>query len=228
VRRFQVTSLGAVGDALTLDEEARRHLVTVLRARAGEAVELFDGKGHAAIAEVVTADKRAAVVRQTTPPSRQCPDIEVHLGIATLKGPAMDLAVRMATEAGVTHLHPMRTARSVATGDRAERWLRIAASAAAQCGRADIPEVEEVAAFHEVVSRLSALPRRFVAHVASAGAAPGAPNTTAAALLVGPEGGFEEEEVRRAVEAGYAPLSLGRWVLRAPTAAAVAVALVAG
>lgn len=167
--------------------------------------------------------KREATARVTGPVVHLAPRASRHLALAVLKGPAMDDAVRMATEAGMTHLHPVLAERSVATGDRAERWVRIAESAAQQCLRADVPTVHEPASLPDVLERLSGVLHRFVAHPASTDAAhPGA--EADAAVLIGPEGGWTDAEVRAAREAGWTPLRLGPWVLRARTAAPVAVA----
>src|SRR5699024_1577787 len=116
-----------------------------------------------------------------------------------------------------THIHPFLAARSVAKGDRRDRWERIVASAAQQCGRADLPRLVPVAPLPEVLGALPPLDLR-VGH-------PGAPSLGPAegpaGLVVGPEGGLTERELQRLLAHGARPMGLGRWVLRADTAVAV-------
>lgn len=215
--------LPAEGREAELDAEASRHLVQVLRVGPGEAVVLFDGKGWEAPGLVVHAHKRTTVVRCTGPATDRRPPTEVHLLLGVPKQPAMDLAVRMATEAGVTHLHPVQTARAVPRDPRAERWDRIALSAAEQCGRADVPEVLPVAPLVTCIQRLDHVADR---RVALPGGPAGGRAASHVAVLVGPEGGLTDEEVRAALQADFAPLGLAPFTLRACTAAAVAVAVV--
>lgn len=223
--RVRVPALVPQGQRLVLDREASKHLVQVLRLREGEALVVFDGLGSEADAALERADRGAAVVAVTSPPRERRPVHALHLLLGVPKGPAMDLAVRMATEAGMTHLHPVHTKRAVPRSEKVDRWERIAVSAAEQCGRADVPVVLPPASLIDAIHRLDGVPDRRVA-------LPGAPACPAAsgpaAVLVGPEGGLTDAEVRLAEETGFRPAGLGRFVLRACTAAAVAVATTSG
>jgi 16S rRNA (uracil1498-N3)-methyltransferase len=221
VRRFLHRPLHDVGEALTLSAEASHHLCRVLRVRVGEPILLFDGEGLQAQAVVVDDAPGAAKVTLREAPRPCRPAHRVHLALGLLKGPAMDDAVRMATEAGMTDLHPVLARRSVATGDRIDRWERIAASAAQQCGRADVPTIRAPARLADVLRTLADVPAR---HIALPGADRAPQPHGDAAVLVGPEGGWTDDEVEHAIAAGFTPLGLGSWVLRAATAAPVAVA----
>lgn len=223
-RRARVDALPAIGSPCPLSADASRHLIQVLRQRVGDAVELFDGAGLTAPAVITVADKRAAVVEVTGPPVRRAPAHALHLGLAVLKGSAMDDALRMATEAGATHIHPILAGRSVPTDGRPDRWQRITEVAAVQCLRADVPLVADAAPLHAVLDRLALVPDR---RIATPGASRTPPAAGDAAVLVGPEGGWSPEERAAADRFGFAPLGLGAWMLRADTAAAVACALVA-
>lgn len=223
MRRAHVEVLPREGEIVTLDAETSKHLVQVLRMAPGDGVVLFDGRGHEVDGEIVDDHKRRATVRAVGAARFVAPAHEVHLLVGIPKGQAMDLAVRQATEAGVTHVHPVETERAVPRGGKADRWRTIAASAAAQCGRADVPEVLEPVGLAEALEAVAHVGDKRVAH-------PGGEALGRAvgdvAVLLGPEGGLTDAEVDQAVAAGFVAMGLGRWILRTSTAAAVAVAMV--
>jgi 16S rRNA (uracil1498-N3)-methyltransferase len=224
VRRFRVDEIPADGGLLVLGDAAAHHLVHVLRLTTGAPVAVFDGRGGEADAEVVSAGDPGATLRIRGERRSAAPRWPLHLLLGLPKGPAADLAVRMATESGVTELHLVLTRRSVATGDRTDRWARIAESAARQCGRADVPRVHAVV---PLATAIAALPDGLDRRVAVPGAERALPARGPAAVLVGPEGGLADDEVALARRAGFVAVGLGAWILRADTAAAVAVALTA-
>ncbi len=222
MRRFAVDLLGGPGDRLTVSADVAHHLVDVCRARPGQAIVVFDGAGHQATA-VLRELGPPVVVEQQSAASRSAPDVPLWALVAVVKGNAMEHALRMGTEAGVTHFLPCLTARTVPKGDRHERWQRVVQGAAAQCGRADVPTLFALAPLDEQVALLPPGLTRFVA-------APGAARAEAsgpAAFAIGPEGGWAQAELASLLEAGWQPLGLGSWVLRADTAVAVAAAMLA-
>ncbi len=219
MRRFQVADVGDVGASIVLPSDAAHHLVRVLRGKAGQTIELFDGDGHTALATVNDIDDGVVTVVineiRTTPTTRS-----VTLVLAVIKGPAMDAAVRMATEAGVARILPVLSSRSVAKGDRTERWARIATSAAQQSGRGDTPTI----AAPTTLTQALLLVDGATLYIAVPGSTEPVSGTNDAAVFVGPEGGWTPAEVSQVLAAGAHPISLGPWVLRADTAAAIAVA----
>jgi 16S rRNA (uracil1498-N3)-methyltransferase len=218
VRRVKVAGIGA--EALTLGPEEAHYLTRVLRLPMGSTVCAFDGRGNEV--EAVLVDRPTGPQLQPSGPVRDTPaPAPFHLFVALTKGPAMDLQVRMATELGVTAIHPVLAGRSVATGERIDRWLRIADAAARQCGRADTPEVRPILPFLEALQGQPDLPRR----IAAPGASPVPAPKGGAVVWVGPEGGWTRAELDAALTAGCAPIGLGPHVLRADTAVAAALAL---
>ncbi|MCB9779986.1 MAG: 16S rRNA (uracil(1498)-N(3))-methyltransferase [Alphaproteobacteria bacterium] len=219
MRRFPAPTLPGDGQLLILDEAASHHLLRVTGVAPGQAVELFDGSGGRATAVLESSDGQGrARLRQTSPTVvDRRPERWLVLGLP--KHAAMDTVVRMATELGVTCIQPVLAARSVAKGHRADRWLRIAESAAAQCGRSDLPELAPICSLADALDRVPARwDRRVLAPCGPAVAAISAP----CAVLIGPEGGLTAAEVQQAVAAGFQPEGWGDTVLRVDTAVAVA------
>jgi 16S rRNA (uracil1498-N3)-methyltransferase len=217
MRRAKVDTLPREGELLVLPTEVLHHLTRVLRLAPGTIVELFDGQGRCAEAELLD-DSR---VRVLTPSVLVAPHHELHLVIGVLKGPAMDLALRASTEVGMTHLHAVRTQRAVPTKARADRWERVVQAAARQCGRADVPTITWHERLREALEATRHVSTRRIG-------IPGGPSLSAttgdAAVLIGPEGGLAPREIEQAFADGYEAMGLGRWVLRACTAAPIALA----
>jgi 16S rRNA (uracil1498-N3)-methyltransferase len=211
-----------------------KHIAGVLRARTGETLVLCDGAGtdYDAVIEEISKEKvitriTAARVNQTEPPL----DITLLQGIP--KGDKMDLIIQKCVELGVNRFIPVTTARSVVrfrdardAAVKALRWRRIALEAAKQCDRGRIPVVEEPVGVEEALKLaggcgLKLLPYeeetdgslRSVLHDFVRSAA-----GNAAAIFIGPEGGFERSEAEEAVRSGFSSVKLGPRILRTETA----------
>jgi len=204
------------GEQLDLDPATAHHVTAVSRIARDEPFVLVDGRGGEAVVALVGSSRvegrevRRAGVR-----------IALHLVLAIPKGPAADHAVRMAVELGVTELHPAISARTVVRTPNVERWRRVAAAAAAQSGRSDLPVVH---AAEPLPIAAAAVPADHDRRVAVPGGPPLPPATGGAALLVGPEGGLSPEEVAVLFEGGWRPTGLGPTVLRVDTAVAAGLA----
>ena len=222
----------ATAPRVKLTEGQSQHLLTVLRLRPGEALEVFDGRGgrFQAVLAPFGLEIGAAL---PSPPRR----VDLVLVQALAKGEKMDLVVQKATELGVSRIVPLAAERSVVrleekrAGSRAARWRRIAQEAARQSGRADVPAVDEPCSWEAVFALLREDPERRgllldpgERALKLGDAARGAPRLL---LAAGPEGGFSAGERERAIEAGLLGVALGPLVLRSETAglAALAVAL---
>jgi 16S rRNA (uracil1498-N3)-methyltransferase len=162
--------------------------------------------------------------------------IPTYLAQALAKGERMDLVVQKSTELGARAVAPFTCERSVVrlepsrAAQRVERWRRIAAAAAAQCGRSDLPAIWPISSLEQVLERASQDGMRALmlweqeraTRLSEAVSEQPGPLM----LVVGPEGGFSEEEVARARALGARTVSLGRRVLRTETAALAALAVV--
>jgi 16S rRNA (uracil1498-N3)-methyltransferase len=236
------------GARVRLAPEEARHLRDVLRLKAGDEAFVFDGEGgeyRCVVAEGEGGGRRGALaleVRERVEPLRPESPLRLTLGVALLKGEKFDLVVQKATELGVGRIVPVVTKRADVrlheVGDGAKRvgrWQRLALEAAKQSGRARVPIVDAPLAFRSVVAAFaveaSAGARMLFAERSGRGLNEaieelrGArPNSVIA--LVGSEGGWEDEELSAAADAGWSIVTLGGRTLRAETAAiAVAVLL---
>jgi len=225
VLRLFVPSTQAAGGRVRIKGAELRHLRT-LRLRPGDVLVVFDEQGaeHEVRLERVGGREASAAIVATAQPARE-PPLALVLAPALLKSAKMDLVVQKATELGVARIATVRSRHTIGTG-HPERWQRIALAAAKQSGRTAVPVVDPPVALADLVrqpwpgvrvicwegersTRLAALP----------------PRADAAIIVVGPEGGFATDEVGDARAHGFTPVGLAPRILRAETAAVVAVAL---
>ena len=225
LRRLHVPTLPATGD-VRVDGDEGHHLVVVLRARVGDRFGIFDGRGREVDAQVVQVGKRDATLRIVAEREPRRAARDVVLCTAVPRGQRMEWLIEKCTEAGVGRVVPLMTARGVrdrVSENVLRRWRRAAVEAAKQCGRADVPDVSSPASLvdamatcrgrHLVIADPAA--DRELDDVVSALPGP-------LALLVGPEGGFDETEDHVARAAGALGARLGALILRIETAAVIA------
>lgn len=235
--RFYAPDADRSGLTVALPPGEAHQLVHVLRLRGGAAVRVFDGRGREFAGRVETAGRAAATVR-TLEPRAPSPEPAVRLTLATalLKGRATDAVIRDATMLGAAAIQPLTTARSraapQAAGAARERWRSIAVSSAKQCGRAVVPAIEPIAPLAAFTAAPTAAALRILlvepaarGPHASVGALSGRAAPAAAAIAVGPEGGWAAAEVEAAAAAGFELLTLGARTLRADAAPAAAIAV---
>ena len=227
---FLVDALPA-GDTAVLDGPEGRHAATVKRLREGEGLLLADGRGGLAHAVVTAVGKDALQLEVVDRRTVAAPAPRVLLAQALVKGDRGELAVELATEAGVDAVLPWRAARCVArweAGPRGEkalaRWRTTAREAAKQARRAWVPVVEEPVTTAALARRVAQARGALVLHESAADglASLDLPADGDLLLVVGPEGGIADDELDALVAAGARAVRLGPEVLRASTAAAVA------
>jgi len=227
---FLADPLPAVGPYLLAGAEGR-HAAAARRLRAGEELLLGDGRGWLARCVVTGADGGRCLrldVRHRWFVAE--PAVRVVLAQALVKGDRGELAVELATEAGVDEVLPWRAARSIARWDHGERgeralqrWRATAREAAKQSRRPWVPAVHAPVTTTELVACVAAAACAVVLH-GSAGSLRSVPLPAAGdvLLVVGPEGGIDDGELSHLLAAGAVAANLGPSVLRAASAAAVA------
>ncbi|MDI2031733.1 16S rRNA (uracil(1498)-N(3))-methyltransferase [Saccharopolyspora sp. TS4A08] len=227
---FAVERLPAVGPA-TLDGPEGKHAATVRRLRVGEELLLSDAQGGMArcVVESAERDSLGLTVSQTW--HEPLPDLRVRVVQALVKGDRGELAVELATEAGVDGVVPWRAARCVAKWDDGPRgakalarWRSTAAAAAKQARRAWTPEVAEPVGTKQLARLVAEADAVLVLHESATRQLTDVelPESGELLLVVGPEGGITDDELAALSEAGAQVTRLGHTVLRASTAGAVA------
>ncbi|MDJ0388952.1 16S rRNA (uracil(1498)-N(3))-methyltransferase [Roseomonas sp. E05] len=204
------------------------YLGQVMRRREGDAVLLFngrDGEWRARIASL-RKDRAAFLAEAQTRPQRPAPDLRLLL--APIKRDAMDWVVEKATELGVRRIQPVFTARSVVGRVNGDRLASIAREAAEQCERLDLPEIAPPLDLHAALDAWDGAP--LLVGDARGKAPPVgvvlAGQSLPIGLLVGPEGGFTEQELDAVRRRPFvSPAALGPRILRAETAAVAGLAV---
>lgn len=229
MHRFFVSEDCIQGDKVSLEARVARQLRDVLRARQGTRIILLDNTGYEYEVEIswVGKDGGEGTVRDSRPASGE-PRTQVHLYQSILKGDKFELVLQKGTEVGIIAFHPVFSLRSVVTDvrpNKQERWVRVLTEAAEQAGRGRLPLLSDpvlLADACEGLEGLSLIPyeeekTRGLREALREGNSTGRIN-----LFIGPEGGFEEQEVEFARRQGITPVSLGPRLLRAETAGLVA------
>lgn len=210
------------------------HQVTrVLRLRPGALIELLDGSGMAYPVHLTGSDGGRVSGRVGAGgPVESEPRVAITLYVAPLKGDHFAFTLQKATEIGAAAFVPIITARTVASeasGTKLERWRRIVREAAEQSGRGRVPAVRAplpfAAACIAAASGPALIPWEGERNQSLGAAVRGLGPVATLGLFIGPEGGFTEAEIATATAAGIASVTLGRRILRAETAAAVATTL---
>jgi 16S rRNA (uracil1498-N3)-methyltransferase len=222
-----------IGDEVTLDTNASRHLSTVLRLKPGEHITLFNGQGgeFSATLSGCNAKKATATISSFQDINRESP-LHIHLGIGLSRGDRMDWVVQKATEAGITEITPLYTERTEVKlkGERADKkmrhWQQISISASEQCCRNILPTIHSPRSSEEWLGAIKA-DKKLVLHHRSHQSinSLGQQDVKSCALLVGPEGGLTAGEIQRAEASLFVPLTLGPRVLRTETAPIIAIGI---
>lgn len=230
---FYSEQLGEPGAALTLTGDEARHAAASRRLQVGETLWLFDGRGSLARATLLHITARGVTLdlhieeRHTEPPQKPA----IHLACALPKGDRQGTLLDMVTQLGMTEFTPLACERSVVRpgANSVERWRRICLEACKQSRRPYLPILHASATPQEIVAREAGRANSvWIAHPSAAAVTVARAVEQNASddvtILVGPEGGFTEQEVERTTGAGAQPIALGSAILRIETAAVALVA----
>jgi 16S rRNA (uracil1498-N3)-methyltransferase len=203
-----------------------QHLTRVLRVEAGEKYEISDNR-NVYLAEVETARKSIVIFQTLEKIESVGPPVHVTLCAAIFKFDHFEWMIEKATELGVARIVPVmatRTERGLdkAAQKRIERWRRIGVEASQQSRRAHLPEIDEAAPWKDALATSADHRYALDEDPAAKPFLDALPQAKASAdrvaILLGPEGGWTEEERREFAHAGWTPVSLGPSILRAETA----------
>ena len=236
--RFYAPHIDAALSAVTLPADEARHLTRVLRLGVGAEVAVFDGRGSEFRAVVEVAVRDTASLRVLEPlPVTPAPAIAVVVAQSVLKGGSMDDAIRDATMMGAEAIDPLLTANadvktSVARrAETLERWRRIALASVKQSRRATLPVISEPRSLAAWLPAASSFDLKLLFVEPQAGIA-GQPmhslmdlqRPARVAVLLGPEGGWQQGEIDAALHSGCVPVTLGPLTLRAESMPVAALA----
>ena len=234
-RRFFVAVPLSSVESFLLPATVSHHLMSVLRAKRGQSIVLFDGTGVEYAAEIIEISKKQVrvLVGQALRVDRESP-LKITLYQGLCRQERMDYVIQKAVELGVFRIVPIITERAQVrlTPERLLRkmqhWQRIIASACEQSGRTVLPVIEPPVRWQDGI-HIEAASLKLVCspwHRELQWSQLQRP--TAVQVMIGPEGGLSEEEVATAVENGYQPMCMGPRILRTETAAVAALSLLQG
>ena len=238
LRRFFFDPTDRHEDTVSISQEESKHIKIVLRLNIGDKVELLDGFGAVCLAELVSLEKNAQAKIISESHVAENKVASLWLGQAVLKGKKIDDLIPKCTELGVDIFAPFQSSRcqgrldSVRAAKKKERWERMVESSCKQCQRPVRMEVEPISDFAEMLTAIGEqasgelrilfwedekdLPLRHIDF---------GKKYEMIRVILGPEGGFSEEEAELAKKMGWLTVSLGQRVLKADTATVTAVAL---
>jgi 16S rRNA (uracil1498-N3)-methyltransferase len=225
IPRLYADTISHASGEVVLSERNHHYLARVLRAKVGNRVSLFDGNGNTANATITEITKRRTVVDLSDRKEHVDQRLPITLGMALIKSDRFDWTLQKATELGVTSILPLITqfTDSPLKADRLEKkwrhWQEILINACEQSENHWLPQVLEPARLTD----LRVTGQTIVAHPATASVTvdPLEPSL----ILIGPEGGFSDEEIETLLKKQVKPMSLGPRILRAETAAVVGLTL---
>jgi len=236
--RFFISPSDIKDERVRLSPEQSHQVQHVLRLKVGDEIVVLDETGIEYNVTLAAVDKRGVVGQVTsTQQARGEPTAQVTLYQSMLMREKFEWVLQKGTEIGLARIVPVLTERSLVRvkdveDKKLDRWRRIVTEAAEQSHRGRIPKIDQIAMFGESLSEMTDFDRSVIAtpwHGGSGlhevlGDLKG--KAARVALMVGPEGGFTEEEVDAACQNGAVPISLGPRVLRTETCAIVASALI--
>ncbi len=236
--RFYHPAIITIGQLIELSVENKHHAARVLRLKKGDSITLFNGNGGEFSAHIETIRKSNTTVLIDAYHDTDCESpLHIELAQAICVNEKMDWIIQKAVELGVTCIQPVTTARSIVhlsderSAKRLQHWQRIVISACEQCGRNHLPPVLPLITLPQWLSQKKITRSAHDVHFMLSTAAkeglraiPKPPADANLALMIGPEGGFTQEEETAILHSGFIPLRLGKRILRTESAALAALA----
>lgn len=231
IRLYQSTSLEAE-QLIRLDKNPSHHLIRVLRARKGTEVTLFNGDGFEYLAELIDDSPKHCQlqIRKKIKVDNESP-LKITLLQGVSRSDRMDSCIQKSIELGVHAIIPVHCQRSGASlkGERAEKkrqhWQQIAISACEQSGRCIIPSTNAITSFAEAIQLGDGVSKLILEPGSNQNFKSLEKPGNEIYILIGPEGGFTDEEIGQAIGNDYTPISLGPRILRTETAGPACIAI---
>jgi 16S rRNA (uracil1498-N3)-methyltransferase len=226
---FYFPELDPAQSMSTMDEESSRHIVQVLRMKAGEELRITDGKGNLSLSVIRDPNKKKCMVSHLSFDHQYPPKRKIAIGISLIKnGVRFEWFLEKAAEIGISEIIPMICERTEKKDLRPDRMKSILVSAMLQSQQSWLPEMMEPMKFRNVLE-ISRHHQKFIAYVSDRHEAHLSDlinsNLDSQIVLIGPEGDFTIEEIDLALLHNFLPASLGTNRLRTETAGLVALTL---
>ena len=228
--RFKVTDQQIIGRKVTISGTDYKHIVKVLRIKPDNKIILFDSKGteyDCIVKDIFNKELVVEIINKYEINRESHLNISLFQGIT--KGDKMDLIVQKATELGVNSIYPVATERSeVRNTNKISRWQKIADESIKQCGRTNSHSVNTEIKFNELFDiQKSDLNLIFDENEKSLKIKnlKNNKNINSVSILIGPEGGFSENEVKIAELNNFKSIGVGPRILRSETASIAAITL---
>lgn len=220
----------AVNKKIILEKSSTHHLLKVLRKKEGDEIILFDGKGNSCLGVISSLNKsqlELEIIELFDKTLRS--GIKISLGQSLIKSDPLNFIIQKATELGVASFYPLITDRSVIklkmTKNRALKWSLIARGACEQCGENWLPIIESPMKLDKW-AEVEKSKIKIVLYPHANNKISDLDYKDSVSLAIGPEGDFTEYEVDSLIEKGFIPVTIGKRILRAETAAISAISSV--
>lgn len=217
---------------ITLDDNAIRHVVQVLRLKTGDGITLFDGSGMDYAASLHSCHKNFASVKVGPVLRKQPPALlDLHLAIGISRGERMDFSLQKAVELGVSQITPLFTERTLVQlkGEKRQHrqahWQGVVRHACEQSGRSYLPALKPAQSLADFIAGFDGT-GILLDHRAESGLDQLGSPTASLTLMVGPEGGLAQQERNQAIQHGFTGVQLGPRILRTETAPLAALAAI--
>lgn len=233
IPRLYLENLCLSDNSVTLNKDASRYLLQVLRCKPGQELQLFNGTGLQCSALLESINKQTATLNvvQCSLVNRES-TLSIRLALGISKGERMDTAIQKAVELGVTEILPLQTKHSVVNlnSERAEKrrrhWQGIITSACEQCGRNILPILHPVQQLDSWLEQKHTGSNWLFSPLSDQSLSLQAKPDHGVTILIGPEGGFSENEVKRSCLNGFTEINFGPRILRTETAAIASISAI--
>jgi len=227
--RFYIPNPRIENGLLKVEGDEVRHIRKVLRLKTGDKIFVFDGLGREFEGTIIEEGRASGMVKiqRSLSPKRNSP-LEVTLAQSLLKGEKMDYLIQKAAELGIKEIIPFFSSRSVPLLEKSRslkrhhRWGKIAIEASKQCGRGVVPKIESLQTYSDMLHNASTDHLRLILWerdgIRLKKMLEGSKERKKIFFVIGPEGGFSQDEVEKAERVGFVAVTLGKRILRAETA----------
>jgi 16S rRNA (uracil1498-N3)-methyltransferase len=232
MRRFYVPKENVRKDGIIVDGKEAHHILDVMRMQDGDQIVIFDGTGKEYVGFIKEADRKkkrmiVEIVRTEKPVKESAP--EIILAQAIPKKSKMEYIIEKATELGVSRVVPLVSERTIArpkdtatSKKKVKRWRKIAIEASKQCGRTNVPVIDEITEYGEMAHQIDLYDLTLLAcltgETVSIKESLDGFKSGKILVFIGPEGDFTPEERQMADKGNCKFVSLGKRILRSDTA----------